>query len=207
MPWNRSALARDSRQSSITRGYGFPGSAGGFPISGERQSSLPSMGRPGPFDRRASRITSASPLVGRGAQEREEIQVPRSHDDDLEGLPPSIGGDEFQVYGPATGVSTQTAAQSQWTRAALDAESNNFLEYLKTEMSIKAVAQDKEEDELAGGLIAAESVIFEELLPPANNSKVVAAQALHHVLVLATKGLIDVQQKEHYGPIEIRVSS
>lgn len=95
---------------------------------------------------------------------------------------------DFQLYGPAAGVSTQTAAESQWIRATLDHESNNFLEFLKFEIA---------------GKEGERSVLFEELLPPPQHTKIVAAQALHHVLALTTKGIIHVKQNDHYGPIAL----
>ncbi|KAL8848930.1 MAG: hypothetical protein Q9221_006088 [Calogaya cf. arnoldii] len=209
-PWNRSASARDSRQGSIGRGLGFGSSIGGFGTSGGRQSSIPIIGGPTSMDRRASRITSASPLIGRGGPQRySDLEVPSFDDENelLGGPSTSIAGDGFQLHGPAAGVDTQTAAKSQWLRAALDAESNNFLEFVKTEVASKAArvdADQADEDELSTGYITTpNSVFFGELLPPSQNTKTVAAQALLHVLALVTKGMLNVGQKEDYGPIEM----
>lgn len=203
-PWNRSASARDSRYGSIGRGPGFGSSIGGFATSGGRPASLPIVGGPGSMDRRASRITSASPLIGRGAERYSDLEIPQLDENELLGGPStSAAGDDFELYGPAAGVDTQTAAQSQWMRAALDTESSNFLEFVKTEISGKAAPAHEAEDELSAGVTAPDSVSFEDLLPPAQNSKVIAAQALLHVLALATKGMLNVEQKEDYGPIEL----
>ena len=202
-PWNRSASARDSAAKS----HGFAGSAGGFTDSAGRPSSLPPLGVTGAFERRASRMTSASPLVGRGPERYSDIDIPQFDDAELLGGPPtSIAGEDFQIYGPAAGVSTQTAAQSQWMRATLDAESNNFLSFIQAEISGKN-AGEGEEDELSGEPRASDSVYFEEVLPPSQNTKIVAAQALHHVLALATKGLIMVEQREDYGPIKLSLAA
>ncbi|KAL8684850.1 MAG: hypothetical protein Q9218_008106, partial [Villophora microphyllina] len=201
-PWNRSASLRDSRsrQGSLALGFDSSIGGGGFTttIAG-RPSSLPLPA--GSLDRRASRrMTSASPLTGRGpAQEHHsDLDIPGFDDNDFLGGPSiSIAGDnDFQLYGPAAGVDTQTAAQSQWVRATLDAESNNFLEFIKAEVSRRAAEEEME---------ARGSVFFEELLPPGRNSKIVAAQGLLHALTLATKGLIGVVQGRHYGGIEMRV--
>ncbi|KAL8811016.1 MAG: hypothetical protein Q9200_002133 [Gallowayella weberi] len=203
MPWNRSASARESRYGSVGRGQGFGSSIGGFTTSGGRTSSLPVVGGPGSMDRRASRITSASPLVGRGQERFSDLEVPQFDENELLGGPStSIAGDDFQLLGPAAAVDTQTAAQqSQWMRATLDTESNNFLNFVKDEISGKvAAANDDEASEIAA---APTSVFFEELLPPAQNSKVVAAQAFLHVLALATKGMLEVEQNEDYGPIQL----
>ncbi|KAL8790618.1 MAG: hypothetical protein Q9213_000465 [Squamulea squamosa] len=201
-PWNRSASARDSRQGSIGRGQAFGSSIGGFGTSGGRPSSLPNIGGLGSMDRRASRMTSASPLVGRGPQRYSDLEIAPFDENELLGGPStSVAGDDFQIHGPAAGVDTQTAATSQWMRAALDAESNNFLEFVKTELTGRAAQADEANDELSGGVTAPNSVLFEELLPPAANTQIVAAQALLHVLALATKSMLKVEQKEDYGPI------
>ncbi|KAL8763177.1 MAG: hypothetical protein Q9184_000980 [Pyrenodesmia sp. 2 TL-2023] len=201
-PWNRSASLRGSRQGSI--GQGFGSSVGGFAASGGRLSSLPPIAGPGSLDRRASRITSASPLIGRGQGPRPELDIPQFDDNEFLGGPStSIAGDDFQFYGPAANVDTQTAAQSQWLRAALDTESSNFLEFIRAEISSKAAAAQEAEDPVLGGAVVPTSVFFEELLPPDRNTKIVGAQGLLHVLALATKGLIQVGQQEHYGPIHL----
>ncbi|KAL9594620.1 MAG: hypothetical protein Q9179_005313 [Wetmoreana sp. 5 TL-2023] len=212
-PWNRSASARGSRsrQSSLARGFapGFGSSIGGFATSGGRPSSIP-LG-PSSLDRRASRITSASPLVGRGGPQEQrysDLEIPQFDDTELLGGPStSVAGDAFQLYGPAAGVDTQTAAHSQWIRKTLDTESYNFLEFINAEVAAKAAAAAAEEQELGEGVVAAvpKAVSFEELLPPQRNSKIVAAQGLLHTLTLATKGLIKVEQEEDFGAIELRV--
>ena len=113
------------------------------------------------------------------------------------------------MYGAAAGVSTQQAAESQWMRSTLDAESNNFLEFMKTEISNKmavvAGEGEGERDELVGEQEQAKEMNFEELLPSTRHTKVVAAQALHHVLALATKGLVHVRQVVEYGDIVLGV--
>lgn len=180
----------------MARGFGFPS---GFSASGGQPSSqiaLLARSQQSPRNRRASRIASASPLRGRGLELYNPLELPTQEDDEDEFLgDPNLSNSkmlsDFQLYGPAAGVSTQTAAESQWIRATLDHESNNFLEFLKFEIAGK----DSNEGE--------RSVLFEELLPPPQHTNIVAAQALHHVLALATKGLIRVKQDEHYGPIAL----
>lgn len=201
-PWNISAGLGDSRPSSVTRGHRIPSSAGGFLTSAGRPSSVSVVGGvPGSIDRRISRITSASPLVGRGPQRYSSLELHIDDDEDelLGGHDVSMSNaeDEFQLYGPAAAVSTQVAAGSQWMRATLDQESNNFLEFVRTDIAAKGT--DTEE--------APRSVFFEDLLPASQHSKIVAAQAFHHMLALATKGFIDVQQDSAYGPISLGLSS
>jgi meiotic recombination protein REC8 len=169
--------------------------------------------------RRGTRLTSASPLLGRGGtmQRYSSLELPEqakltsgeagggSFDDSRM----QLGGDdmiddsEFQLYGPAAAVDTQTAAQSQWVAAALDTEAHNFLAFLRAEINAKIVAAEGTADRLEEDDV--ETVIFQGLLPPEQYSKVVAAQGLLHALSLATKGLIEVKQEEAFGRIEIGV--
>ena len=109
--------------------------------------------------------------------------------------------EEFQLYGPGAAVDTQTAADSQWLRSTLNQETSNFLAFLKAQITILPSPEDGEEDELAGPSQPKASISFEELLPPQQNTKIVAAQALYHVLSLATKTLITVEQDPADGPI------
>jgi len=112
-----------------------------------------------------------------------------------------IDDPEFQLYGPAAAVDTQTAAQSQWIAAALDTEAHNFLAFLRADINAKIVAAEGAADRLEE--VEVETVTFQGLLPPEQYSKVVAAQGLLHVLSLATKGLIEVKQEEAFGRIDI----
>lgn len=160
---------------------------------------------PGSFDRRVSRlpITGASPLVGRGAHRQSSLDL-GFHDDEEELLGGRLRSDdpaleEFELYGPAAGVATQTAAESQWVRATLDQESTNFFEFVKAQLG------GGDDDEL--GEQGRESIAFQELLPPTQHTKIVAAQAFLHVLVLVGKGLLHVQQDVGFGPIYMGVAA
>ena len=203
-PWNLS-----SRQTSITRGHHFSGSVGGFASS---------VGAAGSLDRRASRITSASPLVGRGLHRFSSLELPAHDDDDDEhflggeGVSSShAAGDEFQLYGPTAGVTTQTPAESQWMKATLDHETGNFLEFVRAEVAARVPAMaveegdDGDDDELGAEERPRQNVLFEELLPPTQHTRIVAAQALHHVLALATRGLLEVEQETGFGAIRLGV--
>ncbi len=196
-----SVSATGSRPGSLARAFGLPSSVG-------RTASLigPLGGAPGSLDRRASRMTSASPLLGRGQQRYSSLEIPiPENDDDLLGLQAMSASNEaedFQLYGAAGAVSTQVAAESQWMRATLDQESGNFLDFVTSEITGRPVAPGEEEGTPGH---RRESVLFEELLPPFQHTKIVAAQALHHVLALATKGLIHVRQDVAYGPITLRL--
>ena len=143
------------------------------------------------IDRRASRrLTSASPLLGRGRDaglrpSDLSLGLPSGDDDDMLGADdPAL--EDFELFGPAAAVDTQTAGQSQWLSGILERESRNFLDFVNVRLEDKAEAEEQEE--------MVDSITFEELLPPAQNTKVVASQAFLHVLTLATKGLLTVQQ-------------
>lgn len=192
MPWNQSAGSR--RPTGLFTGTGQqPTSASMGP--GGMQLSLPA--------RRGSRLTSASPLQGRGgpvpAGDIDDFQLPGSQVD--VGM---SGADDFELYGPAANVDTQTAAQSQWQRAALDGESVNFLDFVKAGIEeldqVRATASfgDEKDETLRG------SIDFQGLLAPESNTCVVAAQALLHVLSLGTKNMLAVAQSEAFGPITLR---
>ncbi len=211
MPWNITASVQGSRQaSSVARGRGFPGSIGGFPTSAAGPSSAPGLegDRAGPLSRRTSRVTSASPLLGRGQERLSSLELPGRGDDDDDDY---LGGrfvsddqevsDAFQLYGPTADVDAEARAS-----ASLDQDSYNFLEFVKAEIDNQPPPErDDELDVEDGGVARRNTVIFEELLPPTRHTRTVAASGLLHVLTLATKNLLNVQQREGFGPILINV--
>lgn len=202
MPWNNTVAS--------IRGGSHPGSS----IHSRRL--LPSLGgfssasnHPGLVGR-MSRMTSASPLANRsrfkhgfGDPENEmDIDVDYSGLETSSangivgfehgGMPSSDIGqiaasqngqhDSFELCGPAAAVDTQTAGESQWLRGVLEQESLNFLEFIR----VRGEENDDGEDD--------GRVSFSRLLPPETNTKVVATQALMHVLTLATSGALKVVQ-------------
>ncbi|KAM0124180.1 hypothetical protein ACHAP3_010548 [Botrytis cinerea] len=196
MPWNLSASQR-ARSSSL-----------------RHASSL----------RLGSRGVSASPLVGRGSilpgggelekfsSQQDVIMYGRSDDVSTNLDEESIDGTnlgaferavrestrestrEFEMFGPAANVDTQTAGQSQWARDVMDTESENFLEFVR--LSIAEKYDDEEDLFYENGQLRDKKVGFEDLFNPATNSEVVAAQAFLHILSLATKGKIWVDQDD-----------
>lgn len=163
----------------------------------------------GPLSRRGSRLQSASPLLGRGLSGQDiggndELQQGLYSDQPGGDIGMTGLNDDFELFGPAAEVDTQTAAQSQWQRAALDGESVNFLAFVQAgieeadQIREQAAPGDEEDEALKG------SVEFEVLLPAERNSSVVAAQALLHVLALGTKNMLRVDQEEAFGPISLR---
>ena len=101
--------------------------------------------------------------------------------------------EEFEALGPSAAVDTQTAQNSQCVADALETESLNFLEFVKcshaeVEADLEGLEVDDEPRERWVG--------FETLFPPHESHRIVAAQAFHHVLSLATKNLLRVTQEE-----------
>lgn len=209
MPWNVSASLHSHQRGASSS------------IQGSRRGLLPE----------SRRLTTASPLIGRGSalpgdlerfnqsmDENEIVMYGRSDNDDYgnggEGgissspnkpLPGSSQHEDDDVFGAAAGVDTQTAGTSQWVRDALDKEGNNFFEFVRN------IIEEKGEDELSQGEIRQggedKFVAFEELFDPEQNSAVVAAQAFYHVLSLATKRRVWVEQLSDLEVIggEIRI--
>jgi meiotic recombination protein REC8 len=62
----------------------------------------------------------------------------------------------------------------------------------------KRTAEDNDEEPV-------DFLTFEQLLDPTQNGRIVAAQAFHHTLLLATKGLVCVTQEEPYGTIQLSI--
>ncbi|KAK4550788.1 hypothetical protein LTR36_000368 [Oleoguttula mirabilis] len=164
----------------------------------------------GALGRRGSRLQSGSPLVGRGlpgADLGAMDELRQGIYSDQTGGPGDVdmtGLDDFELFGPAAEVDTQTAAQSQWQRAILDSESVNFLAFVRAGIEEADQVREQagtgdEDDEAVNG-----SIEFGDLLPPESNSRIVAAQALLHVLALGTKNLLQVEQEEPFGSIAMR---
>ena len=210
MPWNISA---SSRQGSLALGRGFQSSIAGFPTSAGGPSGSIGGLHPTSLDRRARRITSASPLRSRGQQRYSTLELPTHDDNNILLDDDRVNSDpqaleDFELYGPGAGVATQTAAESQWVKSALTEEATHFLEFVMAEIETRKSPIQDNEDELS----ARTSILFEELLPPTQHSRTVGAQGFYHVLALATAGQLTVKQQredelEGFGPIHLEVST
>ncbi|KAJ9632807.1 R8 protein [Knufia peltigerae] len=204
MPWNVSASRHSSAQ---PLGSGLvarlSSSVGGLPGGME-------LGPPSALGRRGSRLTSASPLLGRGSG-ASRIGSPSlltsNTEDEFADLDAQLGlgtdVEDFELYGPAADVDTQTAQQSSWIAMALENEANNFLSFVKTKIN----EQPRDQGEVGESTEMSNGITFEELLPPTQNSYIVGAQGLLHVLALVTRGLLEVTQGEPFGDIEISVAN
>jgi hypothetical protein len=173
MPWNVSASINSFRQRSSSV----------VPGQGRHSSVVP--GRP------SSRLPSASPLLGRGrVLSDNEFGLPAAGPGSMSALDVD---EEFEALGPSAAVDTQTAQNSQWVADALETESLNFLEFVRcSHAEVEADLEDLDIDDEPGQ----KWVGFETLFPPHESHRIVAAQAFHHVLSLATKNLLRVTQEE-----------
>ncbi|EXJ63597.1 uncharacterized protein A1O5_11358 [Cladophialophora psammophila CBS 110553] len=211
MPWNISG----SRQSSAQ-----PLGSGLIPRLSSSVGGLyggMELGPPSTLGKRGSRLTSASPLLGRGlaSLSRQSSQGPldasrvTNNGDEFADLDAQLGADidpDFELYGPSATVDTQTAAQSQWVAATLEKEAYNFLSFVNTKIQEKGEQWEDVVAEERGARQA--KITLDELLPPTQNSPIVGAQALLHVLALTTKGLLKVSQADGFAAaIEISVVS
>ncbi|KAK5132225.1 hypothetical protein LTR08_009285 [Meristemomyces frigidus] len=214
LPWNQSTGSR--RPTGVFASTSIAGAAAGT------GAHLPG--------RRASRLLSASPLVGRGtlpgtgagANMLDELMsqhhalhsdlfaaAANNDNNDGEATPandvPMPDLEAFELSPPPAALATHTPAHSQSQRATLATENANFLAFVHAGIAAADAAR-----ELAGGAGDEDdkslqgSVEFAALLPEANNSAVVAAQGLMHVLALGTKGLLAVEQEGAFGGIVLR---
>ncbi|KAF1348658.1 hypothetical protein BDV97DRAFT_354054 [Delphinella strobiligena] len=213
MPWNstasiRGSSARPGSRAPFSVGRFTTSFAGGAPIGG--------------LERMSSRMVSASPSRGRGTDaltqqpmgmdlgtalrdNSQGVHVQDHHQSAAVGLD---ANEQFEVFGPAAVVATQQANHPGWVRQALDTQSINFLSFVQTSIedadkarAMPSHAEDAEEH------IADHrgSILFEDLLVPTENSAIVAAQGLLHVLTLATKNLLSASQATAFGSIDLRV--
>ncbi|KAI9372286.1 Rec8 like protein-domain-containing protein [Aspergillus egyptiacus] len=201
MPWNITASVQSSRHGStvnIFRGFGS--------VSDFSSRGLPdSAGDPGvgPSSLRArSRLTSASPLAGRGFPYDMDRLIPGHHDDDdldnLEGFDLSqyLEADSMahnnEAGAAGESYTSQLALQNSLTESVMDQEGLNFLDFLAAKVEALSVGDD------GGGVLSGEKQIsFSMLLPPQKTSRAVATHGLMHTLALATKGFISVRQEPY----------
>jgi meiotic recombination protein REC8 len=183
MPWNMSASKHGS--SVIPR---------------SKHSGIMDQGRPG--SRAASRIVSASPLHGRGQLLGLDVLKNLESDGDFD-----MGGNELAPPGPSSSPIRATSPSKPYTRVneALDAEGNNFLEFVIDAISEKRNRAHTDVNQ-AEATTDTDMITFEELLPPHQNHKMIACQGLMMVLSLGTKGMLGVQQPTHFGDINLKLT-
>ncbi|KAK1656197.1 Rec8 like protein-domain-containing protein [Colletotrichum phormii] len=129
------------------------------------------------------------------------------HTDDFDALPFDMpASQDLASDGPAgilVDAQQEGENDSQWMRSMLDTASGEFLQW--TEEEAKKTGQIKESDVKKNR----RWVEFDDLIEPTKQNHVVAAQAFYHVLSLATKDAITVEQHvadlQPFGPIRIGV--
>ena len=216
MPWNMSASIRGSsaRPTGIA-----PFSAGGVATSsgaGGRQFSLGPRGSsvaPSPLLHygRATSIVGGLDDFAPAPEDFGSDDIPGHGTPHPDIYDRRTAESQFEQFGTAANVDTQTAGNAAWIRGALDSESLNFLSFVEAAVqhSIDQSLEDQLQADAEGqgldtGIVVKDrSIEFETLLPPSGNSNVVAAQALLHVLALGTKDLLQVLQHEAFGSISL----
>ncbi|KAJ5732471.1 hypothetical protein N7493_003952 [Penicillium malachiteum] len=189
MPWNITASALSSRLGPL----GSIGDVSATVAStGLRDPSLHGQASAtGRMGRSRGRLTSASPLSGRGYLDPHERQSSLSAlgiEDGLEGIEEDLDITRYLEGELATdnedirALSRRASAIHQ-VAEQLDQESLNFFDFIQDR------AQEKSGDK--------PMLAFSELLPPTQTSRAVATQGLMNVLTLATKGVLTVEQEPY----------
>lgn len=161
MPWNISASIQSSRR-------------------GPRFGSVSELSNAS----RRGRLTSASPLAGRGYLDLRDqglgLDMPGNADDELEELEITryLEGELAADHEDISVIGDRRVSEEARIRKELDQESVNFWEFIK--------------DDLVGSM--SEERQFEQLLPPAKTSRAVATQGFMNLLTLATRGAVRVWQ-------------
>lgn len=233
MPWNITASIQSSRHGSSAANF--------FRSIGLSDSASTQLGGLG--SRPRSRLTSASPLAGRGfpfdldALTGDEGDYDVSGDFDLSHyLQSEADGDGNMMQDDNRDVDidvdidsrtrTRTRARARDTgpprltqenvlQSSLDQESVNFLEFMYSRLNKQQQPEpepqygDDGDEDVAmvntdTGFTtppprqrAKSMVTFSGLFEPEDTSRAVATHALMHILGLATKGFVEVQQDEY----------
>jgi hypothetical protein len=228
MPWNKSASLHSHNRNLSSQ----HGRSSQFGAAHNRLLSSPLIGRGSALlgDLDQFMPPDDEDMVMYGREDEDEGSSARHNqaagtkssspglEDKLASRPQTSGSqaaaEEFEMFGQAANVDTQTATSSQWLREALDQESNNFFEYVRNTI------EENRDDELAADDEAmansarnqkGDFVTFEGLFDVNTNSHIVAAQAFYHVLCLATKSRVWVEQDsedgiEPFGEIRIGIA-
>ncbi|KAF7594996.1 hypothetical protein BBP40_007596 [Aspergillus hancockii] len=218
MPWNITTSVQSSQRGS-SAASALRGIANLIDIpSREIPDPLASRGRDptaahlAGHGRSHSRLTSASPLAGRGFPfDVDSLTIPGNDEVDvLEDFDLSqylqtelFGGDnEYAVDdGGANAYGRQLSFEDRVSQSSLDQESLNFLGFLTTRIEDKPEYNgDLVEDGFDISLRHAsdrKALKFSTLLPPGETSCSVVTHGFMHILSLATKGFLSVHQDDY----------
>ncbi|KAF2227168.1 Rec8 like protein-domain-containing protein [Elsinoe ampelina] len=186
MPWNLSHGSSAQRRFNLpTGGYGSSSVAGAPLSQGLRGSSI-----------------APSPLLGRDRHAEEEgilgeetFQLPMD-DTAMEDAMPT-GEDESQL--DSQGVRRSSLP---WAVKTMDTEQLNFVAFLMDKIDEKRATEQDGQDGQEGIALT-----FEEAFSPKNTDKVIASQALMHILALNGRNVLKVEQDndEGFRPISLTV--
>lgn len=158
-----------------------------------KSTHLPRISRVSSFE------TTSQPGVPVSSQDHEES---RAFDDVEMAVRAESETTEFELDSPAALVPSQQAAPTGWLEETLENESRNFLLFLRARVKEKEGNTEENID-----LSIADAITLDELLHIPETNRVVVARALLHILALATKDLIRVNQSEPFGDIMLVIKA
>ncbi|KAG8629675.1 hypothetical protein KVT40_003540 [Elsinoe batatas] len=183
MPWNLSHGSSAQRRFNLpTGGYGSSSVAGAPLSQGLRGSSI-----------------APSPLLGRDRRAEEEdilgeetFQLPME-DTAMEDAIPN-GEDESQLDSQGNRRSS-----FPWAVKTMDTEQLNFVAFLMDKIDEKRATEQDGQGDIA--------LTFEEAFSPKDTDKIIASQALMHILALNGRKVLKVEQNndEGFRPISLTV--
>ncbi|KAH8431527.1 R8 protein [Aspergillus melleus] len=213
MPWNITASVQSSQHGSVTANiFRGLGSVSDFSSHG--------FGEPSGLGPQRSRLTSASPLAGRGYPPDIE-GLPGFADDELEDfdlshyLQTELHGDGFanamdldlDTTGANKGKEPMRdpplSLRDRIIQSNLDQDSLNFLEFVMKKIEDLSASPTEDiqapafEDPHTDPSIQLKGLPFSTLLPRRKTSRAVATHGLAHTLALATKGILSVRQEDY----------
>ncbi|KAI6248900.1 hypothetical protein HI914_02892 [Erysiphe necator] len=210
MPWNMSASVHSRPESSVQR------------LGNRLTPASPLFGHGGskyPVDLEKLLEDQNDMVVYDISPEKSKQNYRFSHDNDdvraalksdfsqpWQSLQGNSKVNDFGILGPTTEFNTQTATNRQWVCEVLDRESINFFIFLRdTYDKINEILVDNKEENSVR--YDQKKLTFSKLIEPEKNSFIIAAQAFYHVLNLANKNVIQVEQENDKCQIGSRIDS
>ncbi|KAF9076274.1 hypothetical protein BDP27DRAFT_896001 [Rhodocollybia butyracea] len=148
-------------------------------------------------------------MRGSSFSRRESSLVPSQNGSAVRGISPgdiairgSQGeiGEDF-VFSGVEPENTQTNTQTMNTNTQLDSQKSELITLERNSFNFLQYAKMQEQAMPAGN----ESITFDDVVPKMASSRHVAAAGFYHCLVLATKDLLKVEQKQPYKTILLKV--
>ena len=214
----RALLAGNEEEAEVGRkaGSALPDLPSDIAPWNRGSSQVPGSSVKGDQQHPGSRHVSASPLPGRSRAiadiERlsdqphfgsdgynNDPQLLHSYSDDYLAIPDAEG----LLMGSQAGADASANNTSQAVRDALDSDGRNFIGFLEKNAIEKGVTREEDDDNIEEALVANKKqerkwLTFDDLLQGNDGTRSNAAQAFHHILALATKNAIRVEQDGQY---------